>query len=86
MELFYFDFINDETMAASLAAYYLARYKDRKREFELDVMLDLISVTFGVGITLDPVSLLCEVKKVNVYPGSGQDERNDQIHLIVREW
>ena len=85
-ELFYFDFITDSAMAASLAAYYLARYKDRKREFELDVMLDLISVTFGVGITLDPVSLLCEVKKVNIYPGSGQDERNDQIHLIVREW
>ena len=85
-EQFYFDFVNDGAMASSIAAYYLSRYKDRKKDFELDVMLDLISVTFGVGITLESVGLLCEVKKVNIYPGSGQEERNDQIHLIVREW
>ena len=86
-EFFNFDFVQDDTMAASVADFYLARYKDRKKLIELDVFLDNSELEFADGITLEELgNLLCEVQQANVEPGSGRDMRNDRIHLVVKEY
>ena len=86
-ELFDFDFIQDVAMAQSVAAFYVARYKNRKKFAKLDVFLDNVDLEFADGVTLEELgNLLCEVQQVNIEPGSGRDTRNDRIHLVVKEY
>ncbi|MDR2017287.1 MAG: hypothetical protein LBQ00_00100, partial [Syntrophobacterales bacterium] len=85
--LFVFDFVQDGAMAMSVANFYLARYKDRRRIVELDVFLDNVELEFADGITLTELgNLLCEIQQANIEPGSGRDMRNDRIHLKAREY
>ncbi|MCK4786203.1 MAG: hypothetical protein KAV87_20770 [Desulfobacteraceae bacterium] len=84
-ELFFFDFVIDQTMAADVLAFYLARLKNRKKDFSMELFLDNSDLIFGKGITLEPAgNIVCEVLKINTYPGSGKDMRNDQVILSVR--
>ncbi|GER92691.1 hypothetical protein A45J_0409 [hot springs metagenome] len=86
-ELFYFDFITIDAMANDLRDFYLARYKDRKKLLEMEVFLDNSELEFADALTIEPQSnLLCETQKVNIYPGSGKDMRNDRITLVAREY
>jgi hypothetical protein len=53
----------------------------------MDLFLDNSGLEFADGVTITPLSsLLCEVQKANLYPGSGQEMRNDKVHLIVKEY
>ena len=86
-DLFNLDFVQDSTMAQSVAQFYLARYKDRKKVVKLDVLLNNSELEFGDGVTLEELSsLLCEVQQVNFEPGSGMESTNDKIHLTVKEY
>jgi len=86
-DLFNLDFIQDSTMAQSVAQFYLARYKDRKKVIKLDAFLNNGELEFGDGVTLEELSnLLCEVQQVNIEPGSGRDKTNDRIHLALKEY
>jgi hypothetical protein len=86
-DLFLFDYIRDATVAADLAAFYLARYKDRKKVISMDLFLDNAELEFADAITVTPLSALVgEVRKVNFAPGSGRDMRNDMITLTMREY
>jgi hypothetical protein len=86
-DLFLFDFIRDATMAADVAAFYLARYKDRKKVITMDLFLDNSELEFADAITVTPQgALVGEVRKVNFAPGSGRDMRNDMITLTMREY
>ena len=86
-ELFFFDFVADQAMAADVLAFYLARLKDRKKEFYKELFLDNSDLTFGKGFTLEPAeNVVCEVLKTNAYPGSGKDQRNDLIIVEAREY
>lgn len=86
-DLFLFDFITDATMAADVAAFYLARYKDRKKVITMDLFLDNAEIEFADAITVTPLSALVgEVRKVNFSPGSGRDMRNDMITIMMREY
>ena len=86
-DLFLFDFIRDATMAADVAAFYLARYKDRKKVVTMDLFLDNAELEFADAITVAPLgALVGEVRKVNFMPGSGRDMRNDMITVTMREY
>ncbi|MBI5307785.1 MAG: hypothetical protein HZB37_05515, partial [Planctomycetes bacterium] len=86
-ELFYFDFVNSQAMANDLRDFYLARYKNRKKLVTMEIFLDNIEIEFGDNITITPQSnLLGEVQKVNIYPGSGQEMRNDRLEFVVKEY
>lgn len=86
-ELFMFDFVTLAAMAANLRDFYLARYKDRKKVVEMELFLDNSELEFADGVTIAAKSnLLCEAQKVNFYPGSGKDLRNDRIALTAREY
>lgn len=86
-ELFFFDFVIDQAMAADVLAFYIARLKDRKKEFYKELFLDNSDLTFGKGFTLEPAGdVVCEVLKTNAYPGSGKDKRNDRIIVESREY
>jgi len=86
-ELFYFDFVTSQTMAENVRDFYLARYKDRKKLVELEVFLDNSEIEFADDLTIDPLgSLVVEVQKVNIRPGSGRDNRNDIIKLTLKEY
>jgi hypothetical protein len=86
-ELFKFDFVQAQTMVEDIRDVYLARLKDRKKVVEMDLFLDNSELEFADGVTITPLSsLLCEVQKANLYPGSGQEMRNDKVHLIVKEY
>jgi hypothetical protein len=86
-DTFLFDFVSDATMAGDLAAFYLARYKDRKKVVSMDLFLDNAALEFADVITVTPLSdLVGEVRKVNFTPGSGRDMRNDMIQITMREY
>ncbi|MDP3013149.1 MAG: hypothetical protein Q8M92_02820, partial [Candidatus Subteraquimicrobiales bacterium] len=86
-ELFYFNFVTLSAMADDERDFYIVRYKDRKKLLEVELFLDNSELEFSDAVTIAPQSnLLCEAQKVNVYPGSGRDVRNDKINLIVREY
>lgn len=85
--LFFFDFVTLSAMANDVRDFYLARYKTRKKTIEMEVFLDNAEVEFADALTIVPQSsLLCEVQKVNIYPGSGKEDRNDRINLVVKEY
>ena len=85
--LFLFSFITDATMAADVAAFYLARYKDRKKVVSMDLFLDNAELEYADAITLTPLAdLVGEVRKVNFSPGSGRDMRNDKLTITMREY
>lgn len=86
-DLFYFDFVTLEAMADHVRDFYLTRYKDRKKVLEMEVFLDNAEVEFADDLTIVPQSsLLTEVQKVNFYPGSGRDIRNDRITIIAKAY
>ena len=86
-DLFVFDFVKLKSMADDLRGFYLARYKNRKRIFSMEVFLDNTELEFADAVCLEPVAnTLCEVAKVNIEPGSGVDMRNDRIHLVLKEY
>ena len=86
-DLFIFDYVRSQTMADDLRAFYLARYKDRKKVVTLEAFLDNVELELADGVTVDPLgSLLCEVQKVNISPGSGRDMKNDRIQLVLRQY
>ena len=86
-DLFALDFVKLRAMAIDLRDFYLARYKDRKRIFTMEVFLDNMELEFGDGVTLTPKgNTLTEVAKVNITPGSGREMRNDKILLILKEY
>lgn len=86
-DLFFFDFVTTQAMADHVRNFYLARYKDRKKVLDVELFLDNSEIDFADALTIVPQSnLLCEVQKVNVYPGSGQGMRNDRIQMIVKEY
>jgi len=85
--LFIFDFVKLKAMADDLRDFYLARYKDRKRRFAMEVFLDNAELEFADVVSLEPAgNVPCEVEKVNIEPGSGMSMRNDRIHLAVKEY
>jgi hypothetical protein len=85
--LFDFDFITASAMAADLGDFYIARYKARKKSVKIVLFLDNSELEFADGITVTPEgSLLCEVKKVNIQPGSGLQNRNDKITIYAGEY
>ncbi len=85
--LFFFDFITLQPMADHVRNFYLARYKNRKKVLEMEVFLDNSEIDFADALTIVPQSsLLCEVQKANIYPGSGKEMRNDRINLVVKEY
>jgi hypothetical protein len=87
VDLFKFDFITAAAMAQDVAAFYLARYKDRKKLVEITLLLDNAELEFADAVTIAPLeNLLCEVEKVNFHPGSARDMRNDTIKLVAREY
>ncbi|HEY3276403.1 MAG TPA: hypothetical protein VGJ94_07260 [Syntrophorhabdaceae bacterium] len=86
-DLFSFGFVKSISMAESLRDFYLARYKDRKKIFTLEVFLDNMDLQFADGITLNPAGeVVCEIWKVNISPGSGMDMKNDTIQLLAKEY
>jgi hypothetical protein len=85
-DTFLFDFFRDATMAADLAAFYLARYKDRKKKITIGVFLDNSEIEFADAVMIAPLGLTCEVRKVNFQPGSGMEKKNDMILLEMREY
>jgi hypothetical protein len=86
-ELFFFDFVSDQPMAADVLAFYIARLKDRRKDFHMELFLDNFDLTFGKGFTLEPAGdVVCEILKTNAYPGSGRDRRNDRIIVKAREY
>ena len=86
-ELFTFDCVQNSVMAQSVANFYLARHKDRKRMAELDVFLDNVEIEFADGVTVEELgNLICEVQQANAQPGNARDMKNDRIHLIAREY
>lgn len=86
-DLFKFDFVQSETMAERLLAFYLTRYKDRRKLVEMQLFLDNVDLEFADAVELAFLSnLLCEVQKVNIRPGSARDMRNDSITLIAKEY
>ena len=85
--LFIFDFVKLKSMADDLRDFYLARYKDRKRRFAMEVFLDNGELEFADTVSLGPAgNMLCAVEKVNIEPGSGSSMRNDRIHLVLKEY
>ncbi len=85
--LFEWDFVNSSAMAADVGAFYLARYKERKKVVSMDLFLDNCELEFGDVVTITPLSsLVVEAQKVNIYPGSGQSMRVDKINLIGKEY
>lgn len=86
-ELFYFDFVTTQAMADDVRDFYLARYKTRKKLVTMELFLDNVELEFRDEITITPQSnLVGEVQKVNMYPGSGKEMRNDKITVLVREY
>lgn len=86
-ELFKFDFVTLAAMANDMRDFYIAKYKDRKKLLEIELFLDNSELEFADAVTITPQgSLLCEVQKSNIFPGSGKENRNDKIILIVREY
>jgi hypothetical protein len=87
VSLFEWDFVNSSAMAADVGAFYLTRYKDRKKVVTMDLFLDNAELEFADIITVTPLSsLVLEVQKVNIQPGSGQDMRNDSITIVGKEY
>lgn len=85
--LFYFDFVKAQAMAQDLRDFYIARYKDRRKVVSMSVFLDNSELEFGDGITITSLaSLLAEVQKVDIRPGSGRQMRNDMIQLVAKEY
>ncbi len=86
-DLFNFDFVTVSAMARDLQAFYLARYKDRKRIVTVEVFLDNGELEFGDGVAFASMGDMAgEVQKVNITPGSGRDMRNDKIQLVIKEY
>ncbi len=86
-DLFNFDFVILSAMAVDLQAFYLARYKDRKRIATMEIFLDNSELEFADGVTFAPLgNMLAEVQKVNITPGSGRDMTNDKIQLVIKEY
>jgi len=87
VSLFEWDFVNSSAMAADVGAFYLTRYKDRKKVVTMDLFLDNAELEFADVVTVTPLSsLVLEVQKVNIQPGSGQDMRNDSITIVGKEY
>ena len=85
-ELTTFDFIVDEAMAQDLLTFYRARYKDRKKVFEVEVFLDLFDLRFGQTVNLvQDVTTKCEIQTVNVTPGNSESNRIDKVKLKLKE-
>lgn len=80
---FRFDFVTDATLADTIADYYLARYKDRHWQYELEAFLDNMEleyadqITIG-GVTGSPVGVIIEAC---LTPGS--ETEPDGIKLLV---
>jgi len=86
-DLFEWDFISSSAMAADVGSFYLTRYKDRKKVITMDLFLDNCELEFADVVTVTPLSsVTLEIQKVNTYPGSGQEMRNDKIILVGREY
>lgn len=85
--LFEWDFINSSAMAADVGAFYLARYKDRKKLVSMNLFLDNCELEFADAVTVTPLSsIVLEIQKANIQPGSGRDMRNDKITVIGKEY
>jgi hypothetical protein len=86
-DLFGFDWVRSDSMAINLRDFYLARLKDRKKKITLSAFLDLIELEFSDPVTIVSLSYLnCEVQKVNIYPGSGKNNRIDLIEFELLEY
>lgn len=86
-EIFYFGFVTTQSMADDVRNFYIARYKNRKKLVEMELFLDNAEVEFGDDVTITPQSnLLGEVQKVNIYPGSAMEMRNDKLTVVVKEY
>jgi hypothetical protein len=74
-------------MAADVGAFYLARYKDRKKLVSMNLFLDNCELEFADAVTVTPLSsIVLEIQKANIQPGSGRDMRNDKITVIGKEY
>jgi hypothetical protein len=72
-------------MAADVAAFYLARLKDRKKDITGDLFLDNFEIEYADAVTLTEAGgVLCEIRKAGLSPGSAS--RNDKILLTAREY
>ena len=77
--LFVFDFVRQKSMAEDLRDFYLARYRDRKRLFSMEVFMDNAELEFADAVCLEPAgNTLCEVAKVNIRPR--QREAHEKRH------
>ncbi len=86
-DLFYFDFVQDATMADDVADFYLARLAYRKKLIELTLYLDNAELEFADAITIASLAnLLCEIEQANLAPGSAREMRNDTITIIAKEY
>jgi hypothetical protein len=81
-EMFLFDFVTSETLADTLADFYLATYKDRRWRHEFDVMLDQCELEFADDVTLGfDGNKVGTIVEVGFSPGD--IDRMDVIRLIV---
>ena len=84
-DLFLFDFVWVDAMAADLLAFYLARYKDRKKVVTGDLFLDNFEIEFADAVTLTEAGgILCEVGKAGDAPGSGRTAT--KLPIVAREY
>jgi len=84
-DLFLFDFVRDDAMAADLLAFFLARYAYLKKEITLEAFMVISDIEFADGVTLAALgNLLCEVLKAGAAPG--YKDSLDMINLTVREY
>lgn len=80
---FRFDFVTDATLAGTIVNYYLAQYKDRHWQYELEAFLDNMEleyadhITIG-GVTGSPVGVIIEAC---LTPGT--EIEPDTIKLLV---
>jgi hypothetical protein len=84
-DLFLYDFVTLSAMATDLRDFELARRKDRKKDISGDLYLDHVELEFADAVTLTEAGgLLCEVRKVGVSPGAGN--QMDKLTLEAREY
>jgi hypothetical protein len=82
-DLFLFDYVRDDAMAADLLAFYLAQYPFRTDVVKQEVSMRCSALEFGDAVTLAELdSLVGQVMEVGIAPGS--KDTLDMISLIVR--
>lgn len=81
-DLFRFDFITDATLAANIAAWYLAHYKSRHWIVTLELFLDNMELEFMDDITIEVfANQIGEIMEARLRPGD--DQTPDGITIIV---